>query len=114
MTFIASVKARNGVAIIADSLVSTSVPVITVDSFKRFLKAQSTDDITVEAITNLFEHQTHHTNDYEDKLVKYDKYTAVTIAGSARIGEKRISDLISHKIKENSKLSGYDKMTIKQ
>lgn len=114
MTFIASVKARNGVAIIADSLVSTSVPVITVNSFERFLNAQATDDISVEAIAKLFEHQTHHTNDYEDKLVKYDKYTAITTAGSARIGGKRISDVIHDKIKNNGKLSGYDKMTIKQ
>jgi len=86
MTFIASIKARNGVAIVADSLVTTSVPVLTFDDFHRFIeKNQAKSEFSVKDVIGLFKSQAHHTNDYEEKLIKYDKFTAITIAGSARI-----------------------------
>ncbi|HOH98808.1 MAG TPA: hypothetical protein PL188_10955 [Candidatus Cloacimonadota bacterium] len=95
MTFIASVKARNGVAIIADSLVTTSIPVLTLSKFRMYLRKSKIESIEASAIEELFESQAHHTNDYEEKLVQFDDYTAVTTAGSARIGDQRISEVIS-------------------
>ncbi len=94
MTFIASVKARNGVAIVADSLGTTTMPMITVDSFHKFIQEKDERDIKVEDVFALFERRAHHTNDYEEKLVKFDEHTAVTIAGSAFFGKQRVSDII--------------------
>lgn len=105
MTFIASVKARNGVAIIADSLVTTSIPVITVDSFSKFLQDldQSKQDINMEDILALFENQAHHTNDYEEKLFKFDKYTAVTTAGTSSFGKRRTSEIIDSYLRDEKR-----------
>ncbi|MCB5261181.1 MAG: hypothetical protein M0Q16_05365 [Candidatus Cloacimonetes bacterium] len=114
MTFIASIKARNGVAIVADSLVTTSVPVLTFDDFHRFIeKNQAKSEFSVKDVIGLFKSQAHHTNDYEEKLIKYDKFTAITIAGSARIKNHTISDIISFKAEQNKSNSDYNNMTLK-
>lgn len=115
MTFIASVKARNGVAIIADSLVTTSMPVITVDSFSKFLQDmdQNEQDVKMEDILALFENQAHHTNDYEEKLVKFDKYTAVTTAGTASFGKRRISEIIDSYIRDEKRKQDSPKASLR-
>lgn len=112
MTFIASVKARNGVAIIADSLVTTSKPVLTLDKFRKYLNQTRHESIEAAAIENLFESQAHHTNDYEEKLMQFDDYTAVTTAGSARIGEQRISDVVAAFTRHADGLPDYSNWTL--
>lgn len=102
MTFIASVVAKKGVAIIADSLVTTSKHVIEQDTFVDFLRSKvppgsgSLANISIQAdeLVQLFDKKTSHTKDYEEKLFKFDNYTAVTTAGVASINDKRIEDLI--------------------
>jgi len=112
MTFIASVKARNGVAIIADSLVTTSIPVLTIEKFKKYLNQTRQQSIEANAIENLFESQTHHTNDYEEKLIQFDEYTAVTTAGSARIGHQRISEVVSAFSRHTEGIAEYSNWTL--
>jgi hypothetical protein len=74
MTFIASVIAKKGVAIIADSLVTSMERVIDYDTFLKFFrdKAKSTpvDEIKIEPseVISLFERKPSHTKDYEEKL----------------------------------------------
>jgi hypothetical protein len=104
MTFIASVIAKEGVAIIADSLVTSVRPVIESDDFFKYLNekaAQSGDSITVEPseIIALFKVKPSHTKDYEDKLYKYGKYSAITTAGNASINGTRIKTLVDKAIK---------------
>lgn len=113
MTFIASVKARNGVAIVADSLVTTSVPVLLFEDFRKFIDTNHDKAaFSVEDVLVLFKSQAHHTNDYEDKLIKYDEFTAITIAGSARIKNHTISDIISAKAELNKLNAKYKEMTL--
>lgn len=112
MTFIASVVARNGVAIIADSLVTTSRPVLEFDEFISYLdtkiKKSKNQKIKVDPkeVVDLFVPRPSHTKDYEEKLFKYDKYTAITTAGSASICDKRIIDVVNEikvKLQNNSR-----------
>ncbi len=118
MTFIASVIARSGVCIIADSLVTTTQPVIEYGDFINFFSAKSdaagNNKITLDPmeVIKLFERKPHHTKDFEEKLFEYDKYTAVTTAGSAIINKKRISELIKEQQEKNLKTRGYNNKKI--
>ena len=102
MTYIASVVARNGIAIIADSLVTSTRPILEYEKFSKYIGDKKkglptkTDNIKLDAeeIVNLFEYKPSHTKDYEDKLLEYDKYLAVTTSGQAVINGKRIGELI--------------------
>lgn len=100
MTFIASVTARNGVAVIADSLVTTVQPVIEYEEFEKFIKEKSIKAVNGKIsldyteVVNLFNEKPHHTKDFEEKLFQFDNYTAVTTAGSALINKKRITEII--------------------
>jgi hypothetical protein len=113
MTFIASVIAKKGVAIIADSLVTSSRPVIEYEDFANYIKkkAENKDkEIKIEPkeIIELFKTKASHTKDYEEKLFKYDDYTAITTAGAANINGKKIEVIINEavkKIKPNQKKS---------
>lgn len=109
MTFIASVIAKKGVAIIADSLVTASKPVLGFDKFLKYLKDKEAlskgDGIKIDAneISGLFEQTPSHTKDYEEKLFKYDNYTAITTAGWAAINSQRIGSIIDELINRNKK-----------
>ncbi|HOE38445.1 MAG TPA: hypothetical protein PLG05_09750 [Bacteroidales bacterium] len=113
MTFIATVVAKNGVAIIADSLVTSTQPVIEYNEFIKFFEKKSAEvkDETLvldpKEIISLFEAKPHHTKNYEEKLFQYDKYTAITTAGAATINDKRIVDLIEEIKLKNKKTKGY-------
>ncbi len=113
MTFISSVIAKEGVAIISDSLVTTSHPVIEFNDFVKFFESKSkkTKNSSIKLdpkeIVDLFETKPHHTKDFEEKLFEYDKYTAITTAGSANINGKRIKDIIEEIKDKNTKDRGY-------
>ncbi len=113
MTFIATVIAKNGAAIIADSLVTTSQPVIEYGDFLAFfddkVKGSKDKEIKLDPgeIVNLFETRPHHTKDYEEKLFEYDSHTAITTAGSAQINGKRIGHLIEEISEKNLRTKGY-------
>lgn len=103
MTFIASVIAKKGVAIIADSLVTTSKPILTFEDFRGYVEAKKQangkDDANIivshEEILELFKPTTSHTKDYEEKLFRYDDYIGITTAGSATINGKKIEQIIA-------------------
>lgn len=100
MTFIASVIAKKGVAIIADSLVTSMERVIEYNTFLNFFKEKFEEtpinEIKMEPheIISLFELKPSHTKDFEEKLFQFDKFTAVTTAGAASINKKRIEYII--------------------
>ncbi len=100
MTFIASVIAKNGVAIIADSLVTSIKPILEQQTFWDYVDSQRKNpdekiNLDVNEVEDLFQNIPSHTKDYEEKLFEYDKYTAITTAGSATINGRRIADIIS-------------------
>lgn len=115
MTFIASIVAKKGVALIADSLVTSITRVIEYENFIGYIKKQSQKtpihEIKIEPIeiVNMFKRKPSHTKDYEEKLFMYDKYTAVTTAGSAEINNKRIEYLIREIVDRNKKNKSYIK-----
>ena len=99
MTFIASVVAKKGVAIIADSLVTSAEPILHYQKFLDYLVSQPNNEqgekfINPDNIINLFSSEPVFTKDYEEKLFKVNKYTAITTTGEAYINGKNISDLI--------------------
>lgn len=118
MTFIATVRARNGLAVIADSLVTTEKPVLELEVFKKYIESIKSNkkaiSIDFDEIEKLFESKPHHTNDFEDKLIQYDPHTAITTAGDARINGKRISDIVKEKILINHNNQQYEKMLIEE
>lgn len=113
MTFIASVIARNGAAIIADSIVTSSHPVIEYNDFVKYFEKKTEEakdkkiSLDPKDIISLFETKPHHTKDFEEKLFQYDKFTAVTTAGAATINNKRIADQIEAIKIKNKKDKGY-------
>lgn len=118
MTFIASVIAKRGVAIIADSLVTTKVPSIELSEFLDFIKSESSKSKSSEIkldpneIIKLFKSRPSYTKDYEEKLFKFDEFTAITTAGSASINDNRIISIIDSEIKKNQQDKNYNKKGI--
>lgn len=100
MTFIASVVAKKGVAIIADSLVTSSVPILPYKKFIDFLNGKPKNkkgETTIESseIMGLFSFEPIYTKDFEEKLIRFNEFTAITTTGIAEINEKKIIDLVS-------------------
>ena len=112
MTFIASVIAKKGVALIADSLVTSVKPVIDYDKFIQFIQEKSKttplNEVKIDPVemVDLFDKKPSHTKDFEEKLFKYDDYTAVMTAGSASINKKKIESIINEIVLANKKIKG--------
>lgn len=86
MTFIASVIAKNGVALVADSLATSQDQVLSYERFVQYLDEKSkTPDSTInsEDITKLFVQTPVFTSDYEEKIFKINNFIGITTAGSA-------------------------------
>ena len=97
MTFIASVVSKEGVAIIADSLVTSSKPVLEFGEFQKYIDAKSDQPVVLDPaeIVKLFTIKPSHTKDFEEKLYEYDKFTAITTAGAASINGKKIKEIVT-------------------
>ena len=100
MTFIASVIAKKGVALIADSLVTSSLPILHHKKFIDYLSAQTPNPageitITPTDIAGLFEWEASYTKDFEEKLFQFNEYTAITTTGIASINEKKIITIVN-------------------
>ncbi len=100
MTFIASVVAKKGVAVIADSLVTSSQPILHHKKFIDHLSAQTPNPageitITPADISGLFEWEPTYTKDFEEKLFDFNDYTAITTTGIASINDKKIVTLVN-------------------
>jgi len=119
MTFIATVIGKRGAAVIADSLVTTKIPTIEWRDFIDFLdkegKKDPSSDIKLSPgdIMGLFKSRPSYTKDYEEKLFKFDDYTAITTAGSASINGKRIGVLIRDIVEINKSDKNYNRKKIK-
>ncbi|OYU96465.1 MAG: hypothetical protein CFE21_08725 [Bacteroidetes bacterium B1(2017)] len=115
MTFIASIVAKKGVALIADSLVTSITRVIEYENFIGYIKDKyqnsPVEELKIEPVdmVNLFQRKPSHTKDYEEKLFMYDKYIGVTTAGSAEINNKRIEYLIKEIVEANKKNKNYNR-----
>ncbi|MBF4515802.1 hypothetical protein IRZ71_05585 [Flavobacterium sp. ANB] len=95
MTFIASVIAKDGVAIVADSFVTTLDQSIDRDSFLDYLsKTKNKKSIPIEDIVDLFNKRPSHTRNFADKLFQFDQFSAISTAGSAYINGKEIKDIV--------------------
>lgn len=100
MTFIASVIAKNGVALIADSLVTTSEYMIHSHDFLKYLKEKENKgedndfNLSVEELMGLFKAKPSYTKDYEEKLFPCDKHSAISCAGMAIINDKNMHELV--------------------
>lgn len=100
MTFIASVVAKNGVVVITDSFVTSSLPTIQFPEFWAYYqrkKSESTTDqipLQLNDIFNLFQRRPVHTKDYEDKLFQFGQFSAITTTGAAELNGRKISDII--------------------
>ncbi|MFD1256981.1 hypothetical protein ACFQ3S_09255 [Mucilaginibacter terrae] len=99
MTFIASVVAKKGVAIIADSLVTSQLPILHYNKFLTYLDSQPNNQqgeklINPEDILGLFNSEPAFTKDFEEKLFRLNRFTAITTTGMAYINGKSISDII--------------------
>lgn len=113
MTFIASVMAKKGVALIADSLVTSISKVIEFEDFLSYIreKAETTplEEIKIDPneIVNLFYKKPSHTKDFEEKLFQYDKYSAIMTAGNASINNKRIEYIVKEIVEINKTKINY-------
>lgn len=99
MTFIASVIAKKGVAVIADSLVTSEMPILKYRNFIDYINGQPKNEegetlVNTNQIISLFQHEPIFTKDFEEKLFQLNRFTAVTTTGAAYINDKSISDLI--------------------
>lgn len=118
MTFIASVIARKGVAVIADSLATSMEKVVSYDRFINYLKRKqesangSEIRIGHDEIGQLFEKKPSHTNDYAEKLFQFDQFTAITLAGASQIGGKMIESLIQELATINEQHENYQSKAV--
>jgi hypothetical protein len=97
MTFIASVIAKEGVAIVADSFRTTLEHTITEDDFFDYLGTldqNNRDTIPTAKLIELFDKRPSSTRNYVDKLFKFDDFSAITTTGAAYINGKEIKDII--------------------
>ena len=99
MTFIASVVAKKGVAVIADSLVTSESPILHYSKFVEYLMAQPDNAngeklINPDNIIELFNSEPVFTKDFEEKLFEFDQFTAITTTGEAYVNSKNIADIV--------------------
>lgn len=104
--FIASVNAKDGVAVIADSLVTTSEQVINRDVFIEYtnkikVNLPPNPAAMLTDLSQLFSFRKSYTKDFEEKLIQYDDYTCITFTGSASINGIKINKLIYDLIEKN-------------
>lgn len=95
MTFIASVIAKEGIAMVADSFVTTVEHSIDRKDFIDYLsKSKTKKSIPISDLIDLFQQRASHTRNYADKLFQFDEYSAIATAGSAYINGIEIKDLV--------------------
>lgn len=108
MTFIASVAAKRGVAIIADSLVTSQQGILSFNHYLNYIsrKAEEQGDDNVQINANeliaLFRQEPSFTKDFEDKLLKVNNYSCLTTCGTAYINKKSIAEITEEFVYENS------------
>ena len=95
MTFIASVIAKEGVAIVADSFRTTINHSIEEDDFIEFIdNASDKENIKISELVGLFQEKASHTRNYVDKLIQFDTHSAICSTGAAYINGKEVKNII--------------------
>lgn len=95
MTFIASVIAKEGIAIVADSFGTTMEHSLNENKFLDYLQdAKDKENIPIADLVGLFEKRPSHTRNYIDKLFMFDKYSAITFTGTVYINGKEIKEIV--------------------
>lgn len=112
MTFIASVIAKEGVAIVADSFVTSIEYSIDAKTFAEHIKKRKSNNIPFTKLISLFKEKPSHTRNYVDKLFEFDQWTAITTTGQAYINKKEIGKIITDVSCKIKKESNYDTMNI--
>lgn len=108
MTFIASVAAKRGVAIIADSLVTSQQGVLSFNQYLNYIskKAEETgnENLQIDAneLISLFRQEPSFTKDFEDKLLRINNFSCLTTCGTAYINGKSISTITEEFVYEKS------------
>ncbi len=115
MTFIATVIAKKGAALIADSLVTTSRQVLEFDDFYDYLSKKNKDNesgeikIDTAEVINLFVTKPSHTKDYQEKLFEYERFIAISTAGAANLNDKSLEQIINE---AKAKFTNRDQLTL--
>jgi len=95
MTFIASVIAKEGIAIVADSFGTTMEHSLNEKKFLDYIaEADDKENISVIELVRLFEKRPSYTRNYIDKLFKFDEFSAVTFTGAVYINGKEIKEIV--------------------
>lgn len=100
MTFIASVIAKKGIALIADSLVTTSAQTLEFEDYYKYIQSKSKDEqggeikLDPSEIIALFKRRASYTKDFQEKLFEFDKHTSIMTAGAAFLNGKSLEDII--------------------
>lgn len=96
MTFIASVIARDGVAIVADSLTTTIERSMDLNQFVDYINSKPKGQVDLREMVRLFKERPSYTRNYADKLIKLDDFTAISTAGQASLNSKPIKEIIEN------------------
>lgn len=95
MTFIASVIAKEGIAIVADSFGTTLEHSLNEKTFLDYIvEAGDKNNIPIQELIELFEKKPSHTRNYVDKLFRFSKYSAITFTGAVYINGKEIKEIV--------------------
>ncbi|TCD11632.1 hypothetical protein EZ449_05065 [Pedobacter frigidisoli] len=95
MTFIASVIAKEGVAIVADSFGTTLEHSLNEKTFLDYIaEANDKNNIPIQELIELFEKKPSYTRNYVDKLFRFSKYSAITFTGAVYINGKEIKEIV--------------------
>lgn len=95
MTFIASVIAKEGIAIVADSFGTTLEHSLNEKAFLDYIaEADDKDNIPIQELIELFEKKPSYTRNYVDKLFRFSKYSAITFTGAIYINGKEIKEIV--------------------
>lgn len=97
MTFIASVIAREGVAIVADSFVTAQERSLDEEKLIDFIgkRGGKRKSVSFAELASLFENRPSYTRNYMDKLIPFGTKSAFTTTGQAYINKKLIKDIVN-------------------
>lgn len=95
MTFIASIIAKEGIAIIADSFGTTMEQSLDKNKLLEYInKAEYEKNMPINELSGLFTKKPSYTRNYVDKLFKFGDFSAITFTGAIYINGKEIKEII--------------------
>ncbi|NQX97345.1 MAG: hypothetical protein HRT73_05620 [Flavobacteriales bacterium] len=107
MTFIASVIARDGVVVVADSFRTSMEQTINISEFTEYLKENEEGEVNLKSLISLFKLKPSHTRNYAQKMTGLDEQTIVTSSGNAYINGVEVKDVVLNYSKIHKKEAEY-------